>query len=222
MRQIRSELLLFVPILSCPLAKRPIQPWKDDAVTWLRDVDRWFIDEVLPHRAAFRRQAARLVAATEAEDLVQEAYARAINASHHREIANPRAFVLTIIRNLAHERHRRATVVRFEHLADLGAMEIADSAPDQFAVLSGNIELARLVALMEKLPPQARTVVQMRRIEGFLPGDIAVRMGLSVSTVEKHLAKGLAILAQAMQEAPSKEEGPPIARLWQRPRKQIQ
>ena len=86
-------------------------------MTWLRDVDRWFIDEILPHRVAFRRQAARLVPTAEAEDLVQEAYARAINASHHREIVNPRSFVLTIIRNLAHERHRRATVVRFEHRA---------------------------------------------------------------------------------------------------------
>nr|WP_256869238.1 RNA polymerase sigma factor [Sphingobium lactosutens] len=186
----------------------------------MRDVDRWFIDEILPHRVAFRRQAARLVPRVEAEDLVQEAYARAINASHHREIVNPRSFVLTIIRNLAHERHRRATVVRFEHLADMEAMEIVDSAPDQFAVLSGNLELARLIALMEKLPPQPRAVVKMRRIEGLLPGEIAVRMGLSVSTVEKHLAKGLAILAYAMQEAPPQEEGAQIARLWQRHRLQ--
>jgi RNA polymerase sigma-70 factor (ECF subfamily) len=189
-------------------------------VTWLRDVDRWFIDEILPHGPAFRRQAARLVPRTEAEDLVQEAYARAISASHHREIVSPRAFVLTIIRNLAHERHRRATIVRFEHLADMEAMDIADSAPDQFAVLSGNLELARLVALMETLPPQPRAVVKMRRIEGLLPGDIAVRMGLSVSTVEKHLAKGLAMLAYAMQDAPPQEEGAQIARLWQRHRQQ--
>jgi RNA polymerase sigma factor (sigma-70 family) len=187
-------------------------------VAWLRDIDRWFIDEVLPHRAAFRRQASRLVPTAEAEDLVQEAYARAINASHHREIVNPRSFVLTIIRNLAHERHRRATVVRFEHLADMEAMDIADSAPDQFAILSGNLELARLIALMDKLPPQPRAVVKMRRIDGLLPGDIAVRMGLSVSTVEKHLAKGLAILAYAMQEAPPQEEGATFPRLWQRHR----
>ena len=190
-------------------------------MTWLRDVDRWFIDEVLPHRAAYRRQAARLVVSAEAEDLVQEAYARAIAASRHREILNPRSFVLTIIRNLAHERHRRATVVRFEHLADLEAMEIADSAPDQFAILSGNIELARLIDLMDRLPPQARAVVKMRRIEGLLPRDIAARMNLSVSTVEKHLAKGLAILAHAMQEAPIEEDGAPIARLWQRHRHKI-
>ncbi len=187
-------------------------------MTWLRDVDRWFIDEVLPHRQIFRRQAARLVAPGDAEDLVQEAYARAINASHHRDIDNPRAFVLTIMRNLAFERHRRASVVRFEHLADLDAMDIADSAPDQFAILSGHLELKRLIELMDQLPPQPRAVVKMRRIEGMLPKDIAVRLGLSVSTVEKHLAKGLAILAHAMQEAPVKADGAGISRLWQRHR----
>nr|WP_223178492.1 RNA polymerase sigma factor [Sphingobium scionense] len=184
----------------------------------MRDVDRWFIDEVLPHRQTFRRQAARLVAPGDAEDLVQEAYARAINASHHRDIDNPRAFVLTIMRNLAFERHRRASVVRFEHLADLDAMDIADSAPDQFAILSGHLELKRLIELMDQLPPQPRAVVKMRRIEGMLPKDIAVRLGLSVSTVEKHLAKGLAILAHAMQEAPVKADGVGISRLWQRHR----
>jgi RNA polymerase sigma-70 factor (ECF subfamily) len=73
---------------------------------------------------------------------------------------------------------------------------------------------------METLPPQPRAVVKMRRIEGLLPGDIAVRMGLSVSTVEKHLAKGLAMLAYAMQDAPPQEEGAQIARLWQRHRQQ--
>ena len=220
MRQRPPTNVDIVPILSCRLTNRPAHLKGEAAVTWLRDVDRWFIDEILPHRVAFRRQAARLVPTAEAEDLVQEAYARAINASHHREIVNPRSFVLTIIRNLAHERHRRATVVRFEHLADMEAMEIADSAPDQFAVLSGNMELARLIALMEQLPPQARAVVKMRRIEGLLPGDIAVRMGLSVSTVETQLATGLAIRSYAMQEAPPQEERAPFSRLWQRHRHQ--
>jgi len=189
-------------------------------LTWLRDVDRWFIEEVLPHRVAFRKHAARLVAAADAEDLVQEAYARAIEASHHREIDNPRAFVLTIIRNLAFERHRRASVVRFEHLADMEAMDFADGAPDQFAVVSGQLELSRLMELMKTLPTQARTVVQLRRFEGMLPKDIAVRLGLSVSTVEKHLAKGLAILAFALQEAPAHAKGPTISSLWQRRRQQ--
>jgi RNA polymerase sigma-70 factor (ECF subfamily) len=211
----------YVPELSFPRSNgRAWVAKKDRALTWLRDVDRWFIDEVLPHRAAFRRQAARLVAPADAEDLVQEAYARALDASHQREIANPRAFVMTIVRNLAHERHRRAAVVRFEHLADMEAMDFADDTPDQFAIVSGQIELSRLMALMETLPPQARTVVQLRRFEGMLPRDIAVRLGLSVSTVEKHLAKGLAILACALQEAPAQAEGPTISRLWQRRRHQ--
>ncbi|MDK2760466.1 MAG: RNA polymerase sigma factor [Sphingopyxis sp.] len=185
-------------------------------MAWLRDVDRWFIDEVLPHRAVFRRHATRLVSPGEAEDLVQEAYARAIDASHHREIANARGFVLTIIRNLAFERHRRAAIVRIEHLADLGALEIADAAPDQFAVLSGTIELGRLMALLDMLPQQQRAVVKLRRIEGMPPKDIAVRLGLSISTVEKHLAKGLAMLASALQETPTPDEGVTVSTLWRR------
>ncbi len=189
-------------------------------MAWLRDVDRWFIDEILPHRSAYRRQAVRLVAPSDADDLVQEAYARVIGASHHRQIENPRGFMMVVLCNLARERHRRAALVRFEHIADLDTLTMADEAPDQFAIVSNRLELSRLIELMDHLPPRARAVVKLRRIDGMLPRDIAAKLGLSVSTVEKHLANGLAKLAIAMQDAPTRNEKAANSRPWQRKRQQ--
>lgn len=170
------------------------------SVSWLREIDRWFMGEVLPHRSAFRAKAAMLCGPAEADDLVQEAFARVFAMADHRTIQNPRAFVLTIIHNLAIERLRRAQVVSIDHLASIETLAVADPAPDAFSVMAGRAELNQLLAQIEALPPQCGRVVRLRKIDGLSPGAIAERLSISVSTVEKHLAKGLSLLTRAMRD----------------------
>lgn len=40
-------------------------------MSWLRDIDRWFMAEVLPNARSYRMRAARLLGADGADDLVQ-------------------------------------------------------------------------------------------------------------------------------------------------------
>jgi RNA polymerase sigma-70 factor (ECF subfamily) len=168
-------------------------------VTWLRDVDRWFMDQVLQHGGAFRSYARRFTRdAHEADDLVQEAYARVLGSADWRAITAPDRFVYRIIRNLAIERVRRARVVAFQDLAALEA--VADSEPDASVVVEHRDELKRVMAAMDRLPPQCRKVVLLRRAEGLSPVQIAEKLHISVSTVEKHLAKGLRLLTEMLAE----------------------
>lgn len=166
-------------------------------MTWLRDIDRWLIEAVLPHRAELKKHAARVVGADDADDLVQDALARLLSYANWREIANPRAFCLTIVRNLAIEKLRRARVVRLDAMA---ALDLADDAPDAFRRTAARIEVERLLAWIDELPPQCARVIRMRKIEGLPPRDIAVCLGITVSTVETHLAKGLARLTVRMRD----------------------
>ncbi len=175
-------------------------------MSWLRDIDRWFIAEVLPHAASYRARAARLCGADEADDLVQEAYARILGTADHRAIQAPRAFTMTIVQNLGLERLRRASVVRIEVGASLQMLDVADTAPNAFAIAAGRSELEQLVRLMDGLPPQCARVMRMRKIQGMSPGAIAEALSLSVSTVEKHIAKGLALMTRARRDSEAQAE----------------
>ncbi|MFK4874569.1 RNA polymerase sigma factor [Novosphingobium sp. ZW T3_23] len=170
-------------------------------MSWLREIDRWFMAEVLPHKAAYLARAAHFCGRDDADDLVQEAYARVLNTRDYRTIMAPRAFVLTTIRNLALERLRRANVVRIELVASLEALDPVDPSPDAFAVASGRSELQRLLRLIDGLPPQCARVMHMRKVQGMPPAAIAQALSISVSTVEKHIAKGLALVTKARRDS---------------------
>ncbi|TYC89233.1 RNA polymerase sigma factor [Novosphingobium sp. BW1] len=169
-------------------------------MAWLRDIDSWFLAEVLPHAAAYLARAAHFCGRDEADDLVQEAYARVLGTSDFRAIQAPRSFVLTIVHNLAIERLRRASVVRIDYLASLEVLEMADPTPDAFTVSSARSELTHLLKLIDALPPQCGRVLHMRKIQGMAPAQIAEALSISLSTVEKHLAKGLALVTRARRD----------------------
>jgi RNA polymerase sigma factor (sigma-70 family) len=178
----------------------------EHVLSWLRDIDRWFLAEVLPHAAAYRAKAAYLCGRDNAEDLVQDAYARVLKTPDYRAIVTPRGFVLTIVHNLALERLRRANVVRIDMLASLDMLGVADPAPDAFAIASGRSELQSLLDLIDTLPAQCSRVLRMRKVEGMTPAAIAEALCISVSTVEKHIAKGLALITKARRESQAQVE----------------
>jgi len=178
-------------------------------MAWLRDIDVWFADHVFAHHQQTRRYAISLVRQPEeAEELVQEAYARLFALEDWAGIANPHAFTLRIVRNLAIERFRRAEVVRLDQSAILHTLEIADQEPTPDVVAMDRSELHHVVKAMEEMPPRMREAMYLRRIEGLPPAQVAERMNISVSTVETHLIKALRLLMQRLnrQEARAKTE----------------
>ncbi|MGC1304697.1 MAG: sigma-70 family RNA polymerase sigma factor [Caulobacteraceae bacterium] len=171
-------------------------------MVWLRDVDRWFIDQVLGHGAAYRTYARRSTRDVhEADDLVQEAYARVLAAPDWRLVVSPERFVYRTLRNLAMERFRRARVVAFRDIAAL------DAAPDPSAPVEHHDELRRVRDAMARLPPRCRKVVILRKAHGLSPVQIKEKLHISVSTVEKRLAKGLRLLTETLAEQDRRSEG---------------
>lgn len=168
-------------------------------LTWLRDIDRWFSAEIVPHERQYTDLAMRLTGHIEnARDLVHDAYAQVLTQDKWRQIDNPRAYVMRTIYNLGLNGIRRSRVVSMQQLADADAITQIDISPDAFDTFSDREELTRVLKAVETLPPQCRKVVVMRRIEDVPPAEVARRLGLSLSTVEKHLARGLALLADRL------------------------
>lgn len=183
-------------------------------MAWLRDIDRWFADEVFVHQRRHYAYARRLIRdGEEAEDIVQEAYAKLFSVDNYARIANPHAFTMRIIHNIAVERFRRADFVRIEQSASLMAMDPADEEPLPDIVAEDRAELRRVARAIETLPPRCRQALRLRRIEGLPPRKVAEKMGISVSTVEKHLVKGLRLLIDRLAE-PDDVENARRASTW--------
>jgi RNA polymerase sigma-70 factor (ECF subfamily) len=163
---------------------------------WIRDVERWFGVNLSPYERDFLGLARRLTGDIDsARDLVHDAYARILSGGTWVTLTHPRAYVMRAVYNLGLNKLRNARVVPMQQYAKTETVSYADLSPDQFQVLSGRQEIDLLMSAISQLPPQCRKVVIMRRINEMRPRDIAQKLGISLSTVEKHLARGMVLLA---------------------------
>lgn len=137
-----------------------------------------------------------------ARDLVHDAYAHVLSQEKWRQIVNPRAYVMRTVYNLGINGIRRSRVVSMQQLAEVDAITQIDVSPDAFETVSDREELSRVLDAVQQLPAQCRKVVVMRRIEDLPPREVARRLGLSLSTVEKHLARGLVLLSDILAAPP--------------------
>ncbi len=125
------------------------------------------------------------------EDVLQETYIRAVEAEKKNAIKAPKAFLYKVSKNLAlnykSQAYRRLTdlVADFDELSVLSK----DPLPDQ--QIEHESEFVDFCNGVKLLPEKCRRVFILRKIYGFSNREIADRLGISVSTVETHLVKGL-------------------------------
>ena len=156
------------------------------------DSARWFAEEVLPHEPALRAWLrARFPVVTDADDLVQEAYARLMQTHATGPIACPRAFLFVTARNLAlnHLRHQR--IERPEGAAEIDALSVADERVGIPEALAHAEEFQILIRAIESLPERCRQVLTLRKIYGLSQKEAAERLGISEHTVEAQGSIGL-------------------------------
>jgi RNA polymerase sigma-70 factor (ECF subfamily) len=178
----------------------------------LRPVDQWFLSQVLPFEARFVSAARRLLRnPDDAHDLVQEVFTRLFVMEGWAAIANPRAYILRMLRNLAIERMRRSQIIEFQQLADVEALNLIDEGPDPYRAACAKEQVQRLGAVLESMPPEYRSVLIQRRLEDQPLSAMARRMGMSVSTLEKRLARAMYLLNEglrAQEAAVATDESP--------------
>jgi len=130
-----------------------------------------------------------------AEDLAQEAGMRLMAAMQRERIEHPRAFLFHAATNLARDQLRRRVVAQ-AHADSLGDIEASPGA-DQIAAV--HQEVALVSKAIAELPPRARAVLQLARIEGYSQKEIATQLGITPKTVENHLTRALAQLTARLR-----------------------
>ena len=134
------------------------------------------------------------------QDVMQEAYIRVHKANESSKIKAPAAFFYKTAKNLAlnerarHHNSRTSTVASFDELSETIGEKSAE-----FSAIVGE-ELSRAMSALKKLTPRVREVYILRKVHGLSQKETAKYLGISPSTVEKHVAKGLVTLARYKQD----------------------
>ncbi len=161
---------------------------------------RWIATHILPLEHEVRgwlAAHARSLSQSDIDDVIQEAYARIWKTGCER-ITEPRAYLYTTVRNLLAEQARRARVVPMERMGEIDSLRIISDEPGPERRESARQELVRLMAAVAELPPQCRQAFELRKFKELSQREIAAAMGIAEKTVEKHLAKALTRITQAM------------------------
>lgn len=161
------------------------------------DASRWFETEVQPHRPAVRAWLlARFPTLPDVDDLVQDAFVRVLRAREAGPIRSTRALLYTTARNLALDAVRRQQVVRFEPITDSTDSSVLADTADVFAAVSKQQELELLTKAIQSLPMRCREIFTLRTAYGLTQKQIAHKLGVSESTVEKQMAHGIRLCAE--------------------------
>lgn len=149
--------------------------------------------------------AARLNSRAEAEDLVQDLYIRISGMESIGPVDNPSALLHRIGSNLMLDRLRsqkrsgaRDSDWRSVNTTVVAGHEVADE-PAADEVVASRQRLKALVEAVEDLPEKTRQAFQLHKLEGHSHMETARRMGISVSTVEKHISSALKTLTRRLR-----------------------
>ncbi|GAB4139956.1 MAG: hypothetical protein Tsb0016_06830 [Sphingomonadales bacterium] len=151
-----------------------------------------------------RRYVRRLLGAgndgAEVDDVMQETYVRAYAAKREQKLTHATAYVYRVARNLSFKARARQQSPVIQLVEDFAAEGIIDDVVPPPEQLHQKRRLAVFEEAVSRLPPQCRQVFVLRQVDGLTHREISRRLGISTSTVEKHLAKGLKLCANFMRD----------------------
>lgn len=131
----------------------------------------------------------RMACSFDAADVAQDVFMRLLSRQDAVLARQPRAFLSTIARGLVIERWRRRELEQawLETLAALPEAE-TPGPESRLMFLQALIEIDRV---LDALKPPVRQAFLLAQLDGLSCPQIAVRLGVSLATAERYLAKAL-------------------------------
>lgn len=159
-----------------------------------------------------RRYLARMLGnPAEAQDVAHDAYLRVYPNGEDSTARQPEAVLYTTARRLAINRLKRRSISPIDS-APTALESSASAAPGVAQQVMARQELTLLQAAIAELPEGCRTVLLLRKVELLSHREIADRLGIAISTVEKQHARALRLLRAALPAdlAPRESESVPL------------
>jgi len=157
----------------------------------------WLGRHVLPHEPQLRAWLSRRrLGGLEVDDVIQETYSRLMAADSVSHIQDAKSYTFQVAGSVVVDYLRRINVISILSVPELDQLETASPEPSPERQIIDRDELHRLAEMIATLPGKIRDVFVLRRVHGLSQREVARRLGLSESTVEKHMAKGFLIMLE--------------------------
>ncbi len=142
---------------------------------------------------------------TDAEDLLQETYVRALRAMDNlREKSNLKSWLFTILRNIwLNELRRRKTIPTLVEIDEDGYSvdELAENTRNSLEILICNEDRERVRSAIHSLPVDFREIILLREFEELSYQEIATVLGCPAGTVMSRLGRARAKLRAVLDTA---------------------
>lgn len=157
----------------------------------------WLAQHVLPHESGLRRWLMRRTPASmDVDDVIQETYAKLATLAEVDHIAAPKAYVYQTALSIILQEDRRTRARQIDGDGEVALLTTPSPEPLQDQQAEARQELARVHDAIAALPEKCREVFVLRRVEGLSQREIATKLNLSESTVEKHVGRGIRMLIE--------------------------
>lgn len=131
-------------------------------------------------------------------DLVQDVFLRLSALPDPMAIEQPEHYLFVTAANTLRDKARRDTVRHAGMHGELDENLLEGSDITPLRVLEGKEAIVQLRAALMELPERTRDVFVLRVFEECRMSDIAVAIGISRRAAEKHYARALAYVVQAL------------------------
>ena len=144
------------------------------------------------HESAIKRFLSRFLPRLhDIEDVSQEAFLKAYAVERVRSIDEPKSYLFRVAKHIAISQLRKNARQPLSYIEDFDSLDIVGSTSSTEEEMMAHQRLGLRCDAVAALTPQVRRAYLMRKVYGMSYKEISTRLAISISTVEKHLAKGV-------------------------------
>lgn len=136
----------------------------------------------------------------DAEDMVQDVFLRIVNRGEMDSFEGFTSYAFLTAASVLRDRNRRSVVRHLDRHVPFETETHATNVPGPERELIARDELRSTSIILAQLPERTRAVFVLRRLDGASYAEIAVRLGISLSSAEKHMLKATRHLLAAMRD----------------------
>ncbi|NQY23473.1 MAG: RNA polymerase sigma factor [Campylobacteraceae bacterium] len=133
-----------------------------------------------------------------AKDVVQEAYSRVIHVDNKTTISNKRAYLYKMVRNIVIDDVRKNKNIAKIAYEEEQFVIPSNEQPDELTVQDNTQQV--LMSIVQNLPTRSKQAFIFHILEGYSRKEIALKMGINISTVDKHITHATLKIKKELEE----------------------